>query len=471
MILDPRERFDLVKDPVHGYIRFTKKRLNDDEKVEADLINHPWLQRLRRIRQLQAAWTVYPAADHTRFSHALGTMHLAGRFARSLYEPYYNSKVSQDPAFKELLPDIESVVETFRIAGLLHDVGHGPFTHLLDDKYLYPKYEITHEDISAKIVINELGDLIRGIRRSPEGKLMGQLDPELIAKLIKKGGEKDLQFPWRGLHQILRGAYDADKMDFILRDSLLCGQQGINAFDVDRLIGTSFVYDNQLALHNSSLPLLQNFLLHRIYLFEHVYYHRTVRAFERQVGEVIAETLDRLLPYHPLESLSEYKELNEFYFLSFCQKMKKSSNPEERVLGEKWEMLLNSRPKWKQVFLHAVTSVEGPIVTAKNIEDNIKNDLKEKDIPFIIDKPEIECPENIWRAMEDGADAIVIYNPLKPGKIDTFGLRSLMNRIPAKVTAWRVYVAEECSEEQRLEIQKLAQKYICGTRTDQLSSY
>ncbi|HOP35424.1 MAG TPA: HD domain-containing protein, partial [Syntrophales bacterium] len=119
----------LMADPIHRYISFTIP--GEDgvrEKTEKDLIDSPWVQRLRRIHQLQSARWVYPAAEHTRFQHVLGTMHLAGVFGRHLYE-----------SLREVCPTLPSephVEELLRVAGLLHDVGHGPFGHFFDDHFL-----------------------------------------------------------------------------------------------------------------------------------------------------------------------------------------------------------------------------------------------------------------------------------------------------------------------------------------------
>lgn len=304
MYLDPRKRFDLVKDPIHGYIRFTRNKIFPEEKAtEADLINSKWLQRLRHIHQLQTAWFVYPAADHTRFSHALGVMDLAGKFARIVYEPFYNYHKGKIDG--ENLPEINYVVETFRIAGLLHDIGHGPFTHLLDGKFLKP---ITHEDIGTYIIKQELKDYIKGIRRSPDGYFEKELNIDIICKLIKKGVERDLDSVWRPLHQIIRGAYDADKMDFLLRDGLLCGESGITIADIHRLMHTTFLSPdtNLLQLHHSSIPLLISLIRFRQHMLEVVYYHRTERAIELMIGETIAM---RILVVNPLKEITNY-----FYF-------------------------------------------------------------------------------------------------------------------------------------------------------------
>ena len=110
----------LIADPIHSYAFFTVPLEFDlAEKTEKDIIDSPWMQRLRRIYQLQSARWVYPAAEHTRFQHSLGTMHVAGEFVRHLY-----------PSLKDVCRDTPSmnyVEELLRLAGLLHDVGHGPF--------------------------------------------------------------------------------------------------------------------------------------------------------------------------------------------------------------------------------------------------------------------------------------------------------------------------------------------------------
>src|SRR6187399_2048455 len=110
----------LAHDPIHGYIPFISRTgLPADEISEQEIIDHPWVQRMRQIHQLQTAWWVFPSAEHRRFQHVLGVMHLASRAAAALYD-----------SLAEVCPDVPSrgYVETLlRAAGLLHDVGHGPF--------------------------------------------------------------------------------------------------------------------------------------------------------------------------------------------------------------------------------------------------------------------------------------------------------------------------------------------------------
>src|SRR6201988_1918804 len=113
----------LIADPIHRYIQFTVPE-KKGEVTEKDLIDSPWVQRLRYIAQLQSARWVFPGAEHSRFQHSLGAMHVAGRFARQLYP----SLRAIEPACPSL-PYVEAVL---RMAALLHDIGHGPFGHFFD---------------------------------------------------------------------------------------------------------------------------------------------------------------------------------------------------------------------------------------------------------------------------------------------------------------------------------------------------
>src|SRR3989440_10740510 len=178
------QRFDdvnLVADPVHGYIKITKQGRGRSGASEQDLLDHPWLQRLRRIHQLQSAWWVFPGAEHSRFQHALGAMHLAGDWARQLY-PNLSALVGE-------VPSLACVEETLRVAGLLHDVGHGPFGHFFDQNYL-DRFSIDHEVIGRALIGGGLAAIISAMDASPSGPFTAgeRIDPRWTADLIPEPG-------------------------------------------------------------------------------------------------------------------------------------------------------------------------------------------------------------------------------------------------------------------------------------------
>ncbi|MCA8993988.1 MAG: HD domain-containing protein [Planctomycetaceae bacterium] len=334
----------LAHDPIHGYIPFVSRSgLAAKEVAEQDIIDHPWVQRLRHIHQLQTAWWVFPSAEHMRFQHVLGVMHLASRVIDQWYDSL-NSACQNVPSKAY----VESLV---RLAGLLHDVGHGPFGHFFDDQYL-DQFGITHEDIGGEIIEQELGDLIRGIRRNPSGKLqpLEELDPRQVSFLIRRPkhqSEAEGQPEWlRQLRSLFSGIYTVDNMDFVLRDAYMTGFN-TKAFDISRLIHYSFFSKSGLTIHARGLPTLIQFIETRANMFRMIYFHRTVRALDIALEELFPETMAHLFPGNPLEHLQAYQGFTESSFLVDVQRMADDENPERRELGERWQKILSRRAGWK----------------------------------------------------------------------------------------------------------------------------
>jgi uncharacterized protein len=272
---------NLSHDPVHGYIPFTSGRgLGDSGVAERAIIDHPWVQRLRQIHQLQTAWWVYPTAEHTRFQHVLGAMHLASRAVRALYG-----------SLRDVCPDVPSIgyVETLlRMAGLLHDVGHGPFGHFFDEHFLR-RFGLTHEILGGRIICDELGPLLRQLRGCPDHRLAPaeELDPDQIAWLITRPREGDQADRPRWLvllRGLLSGIYTIDNMDFVLRDAYMSGYSQ-KSFDIDRLLHYSFFSDAGLTIHDRGMNALMRFMAARAELFRTVYFHRTVRAIDLALAD------------------------------------------------------------------------------------------------------------------------------------------------------------------------------------------
>ena len=176
-----KKKYLQIVDPIHGFINVYRH--------EIDVIDNPVFQRLRRIRQLAGAHLVYPGAQHSRFEHSLGTMHIASQAASILEEKGY------------LTPDN---MKNLRLAALLHDIGHGPFSHLFEE-VLQKKKKISHEKIGKNLILkSEIGDLI-----SKNG-----FDKTFLSKLAF--GNSKYQF----MNEIISGGLSADMMDYLLRDRL-----------------------------------------------------------------------------------------------------------------------------------------------------------------------------------------------------------------------------------------------------------
>jgi hypothetical protein len=229
-----------ISDPIHGYVY-----LSD---VERGVIDTHVFQRLRRIRQLAGAHLTYPGAQHSRFEHSLGTMHLAGHAGKVLADKGYidNEKV-----------------EMLRLAALLHDIGHGPFSHLFEE-VIAERTNVTHEDIGRKIIQQtEIKDVLH--KHGYSAKSLSTLS----------FGESRVSF----LNEVIAGPLSADVMDYLQRDSYFTGAE-YGRIDAERLMSSFEVHNNRLALDRAALYSFESLMISRYEMFKAVYFHKTVRAAE-----------------------------------------------------------------------------------------------------------------------------------------------------------------------------------------------
>jgi HD superfamily phosphohydrolase len=382
----PFAAVNLISDPIHGYLELTKRLardesaaagLPDEDAAEGDLLDTAWLQRLRRISQLQSARWVFPTAEHSRFTHGLGVMHEAGLWARSLLPSLRTALPTIAPG--EALPSEGLVVETLRVAGLLHDVGHGPFAHFFDDRVLaaFPAPEdvrrdggkpLTHEDLSQLIIERELGGVIRALRRAPgatpERDALRDdetIDPRWVSFLVSKPALTDASMPaWvRLLQPLLSGVFTVDNLDYVRRDAFFTGVRvGI---DVERLRRYTFVSERGLTLYEPGVAALEGFLGARMLLHQAVYFHRTVRAIDLDLGEVFQPAIEALFgDDSPAERLADYVDLDEYALLHQAARWARGEDVLEagargvpggmrvsRAVADGWRGILLRRPGWR----------------------------------------------------------------------------------------------------------------------------
>ena len=374
---------NLISDPIHGYIELTKRLTPEyarrlglavEEAAEGDLLDSAWLQRMRRISQLQSARWVFPTAEHSRFTHSLGVMHEAGLWARHLYPSLIAALVEAEPAVRA--PSEGLVVETLRLAGLLHDVGHGPFAHFFDEHVLChfgapadPRRKhksLTHEDLSQLIIERELGGPIRAIRRAPgivpeRDALRSDesIDPAWLSFLISKPAIADPSMPrWlRWLQPLLSGVFTVDNLDYVRRDAYLIGVS-TGPVDVERLRRYSFVGVRGLSIYEPGLGALEMFLTARLFMYQQIYYHRSVRAIDLDLAEVFRPSIRAIFgDRSPADDLGHYADLDEYALLHQAALWARGEALSERPepgdgtvtaeVGRVWSAILLRRPRWR----------------------------------------------------------------------------------------------------------------------------
>lgn len=343
----------IFNDPVHGFIEVPKGIL-------LDLINHPYVQRLRRIKQLALSSYVYPGAEHTRFNHALGAMHL--------------TQLALNVLKNKNIPITENEFQATLISILLHDIGHGPFSHALEH-VLIPNLD--HETMSL--------ELMKRLNSEFKGEL------ELAMKIFNNQYEKKF------LHQLVSGQLDMDRMDYLMRDSFFTGVvEGI--VGTERIIKTLYVVNNQLVVEEKGIYSVEKFIVARRLMYWQVYLHKTAVTaetmlvnilkrvrflFQNQKIHWIDDNLAYFLSLNPIqeiddETVGRFINLEDMNILYAVQQWRYEK---DKVLSDLCSRLLSR--KFFKLQMQSIPFTEKTIKNKKSFFQQ-KYQLSEEDIPYYV---------------------------------------------------------------------------------------
>ena len=313
----------IYRDAVHNIIRIRTD--TDEGRLLGQLVDTAEFQRLRRVRQLGLGYVAYHAAEHSRFTHSLGACHLATRIL---------AKLKNDHAIDE--GDHTAV----RAAALLHDVGHGAFSHVIEGILNFH-----HEDFTVQAVLSGETEI---------GRVLADFSPELPGKVadIIRGTFRPM-----ALAQIVSSQLDADRMDYLLRDSLMTGAK-YGIYDLEWIIRSIEINeaDDQLYISARGINAVEDYLQARYYMFKQVYFHRTLRAAETLLHSLLRRALELFAAGQPVWyvpgsafekillgeklSLQEHLSIDDSDVIFYIKRWQQSSDP---ILSDLSKRFLNRR--------------------------------------------------------------------------------------------------------------------------------
>ena len=309
-----KKKVTLLNDPIYGFISIRSPLI-------FEVISHPWFQRLRRISQMGFSYYVYPGAHHTRFEHALGAMHLMQEVVAVLRKK--GVEISEEEA------------EAMQLTILLHDIGHGPFSHTTEALLAG---RVMHEEVSLE-VMKQLNDQFKGA-----------LDMAIAIFTDK--------YQRKFMHQLIVGQVDLDRMDYLKRDSFYSGATEGN-INSKRIIEMMVVVDDQLAFEEKSIYSIEKFLMARRLMYWQVYLHKTSLSAEFLLTRVLervrfcyqngyktqaSDPLGYFLSRNNLNSNLTMDQLENFLLLDdsdVIQGLKSWQNHEDKILRKISDMLVN----------------------------------------------------------------------------------------------------------------------------------
>lgn len=415
----------IIRDPVHDVIV-----LHTDRPLEAllfRLLNAQSVQRLRRVRQLGLASLAYPGADHSRYSHSLGVMETARKIINRL-----RSLVSIDP-HKEAL---------CLVGALLHDLGHGPFSHVFERIS-----GLNHEQITRQIIEDDAGEVNR---------LLSEFDASMPAKVSAM-----LQgHPRRSFyHDILASQLDADRFDYLLRDNLLTGSQ-YGGFDLSWLIMAITVDEqsDRLAVTAKGISAVEDYLQARYHMYRNVYFHKVVRSAEGMVKLALQRArrlaIQERLIWPPREHVVHKallgqslnpRQFNDLDDVSIMHCFKIWAEGDDPTLAELSRGML-FRKLFKVIDISALDQTKA--LDAFNIaSDLIKKSGGEADYELFLDEPARDGGESF-----ESADAILVKGA--GGKVSNFAEHSpLVGALNRQLAFRRIHLAEQWRDRVKAALQ------------------
>lgn len=420
-----------VRYSIHGFIYFSEQ--------ERQLIDSPEYQRLRYLKQLALTSYVYPGAVHTRFEHSLGVMEMATRMFNKL-ENRLSIKEEIIQNFKKIGLEIIQAKQILRLAALLHDIGHLPFSH--GGEAVLPKGK-RHEDISI-FIIDSL--------RSKIDSVFFNGVTDLVIQLIKK----DVVLPELYLLKYLvSGSIDADRMDYLLRDSHHCGVD-YGYFDHKRLIESLTVVERNgggldLAIEYGGIHALEALILARYYMFTQVYYHRTRRIYDIYLQNYLKSWVNKFKDFSNITK----DNLDD---LVLIQDMKKAAINEKHKYHQYAYRICN-RKHHSMVFQTSDFTNADVRIKAEGIFENLSNKYLKYD--FIIDNPSkgTKIHEFFVEDRDDGDEVGQKLYVMRNKRSFLLTKEShIIREMPKRFHAVRIYV------DSKDLINKIDKEALCGMR-------
>jgi HD superfamily phosphohydrolase len=287
--------------------------------------------------------------------------------------------------------------------------------------------------------------MISKIRRSPSGPFAKgeELNPEQVAHLIlKEKGKDNSRLPrWLNMLQpVISGSYTGDNLDYVLRDSYMCGV-AVGPIDLTRLIHYTIVTEKGFTIHKTGLPALQMFLNTRMYLYSNVYFHRTTRAIDIHLRDIFGETMKLLLPRDPRKKMDEYLTLTDWSLLEEVRRWKQARQSARRRLGHEWSRILDRDVKWKMAYSTALKEKGQErgmaFPSREQFEQQIAKELPAnlKGLEFRVDMAPLDPRPD---PKDHRGNPLYVYDP-GTKQVSTEPLEEFLDLLPTRLVQFRIY--------------------------------